>query len=548
MRIIIASILVLVSSIQYLNAQTKKDENVAATNLQEVTVYRQFAKEVRTAKASIPQGESELILRGVAANIIPQSIQVGLKGNITLLSTQYRSNFLANPNRPARLKTVEDSLKLLQDKIEDINISISVLTDEENIYKNNNKLGSQHESLKPEQVIILANNYTKRILEIRKELKNLNKQKQPLDIQISRLQNQLNTWQSENGKTVHEIVIQLFAKSATEAEFKTSYVITGAGWTPIYDIRATDINKPISLTYKANVYQTSGNDWKSVNLNISTGNPSLSQDRPILNPKYVDFGSVYGYGRKKLQMQENAAQNLYQKDMVRAENAKALEDNNFRNGVQASNYEVEVDENVLNVEFKIDAKYSIPSDGLTHVVIIDENTISATFNHHSVPSLDQSAFLIAKITDWGNLNLIPGPANLFLEDNYIGQTNINSGVASDTMVLSLGRDNGINVKRVKVNNKESKKNLGTQIKETFTYEMTFKNNKNTSVEIEVLDNIPISRNDKIIVELEDKSGAELTPEFGKLLWKVKLGAGQSKKIKWTYSIKYPSGTQITEVY
>jgi len=548
MRIIIASILVLVSSIQYLNAQTKKDENVAAANLQEVTVYRQFAKEVRTAKASIPQGESELILRGVAANIIPQSIQVGLKGNITLLSTQYRSNFLANPNRPARLKTVEDSLKLLQDKIEDINISISVLTDEENIYKNNNKLGSQHESLKPEQVIILANNYTKRILEIRKELKNLNKQKQPLDIQISRLQNQLNTWQSENGKTVHEIVIQLFAKSATEAEFKTSYVITGAGWTPIYDIRATDINKPISLTYKANVYQTSGNDWKGVNLNISTGNPSLSQDRPILNPKYVDFGSVYGYGRKKLQMQGNAAQNLYQKDMVRAENANALEDNNFRNGVQASNYEVEVDENVLNVEFKIDAKYSIPSDGLTHVVIIDENTISATFNHHSVPSLDQSAFLIAKITDWGNLNLIPGPANLFLEDNYIGQTNINSGVASDTMVLSLGRDNGINVKRVKVNNKESKKNLGTQIKETFTYEMTFKNNKNTSVEIEVLDNIPISRNDKIIVELEDKSGAELTPEFGKLLWKVKLGAGQSKKIKWTYSIKYPSGTQITEVY
>jgi uncharacterized protein (TIGR02231 family) len=544
----IFQIIVIAFFCKSLLAQNKKDENVVNANLQEVTIYRQYAKELRTAKALIPQGESELILRGVASNVIPQSIQIGIKGNVTLLSSQYRNNFLANPNRPSRLKTVEDSLKLLQDKVDDININISVLNDEENIYKNNNKLGSQHESLKPEQVILIANNYSKRVLEIRKELKVLAKQKFPMEEQIAKLQNQLNNWQSENGKNVQEIVLQLYAKTAIEAEFKASYIITGAGWTPIYDLRVAEMNKPISLTYKANVYQTSGNDWKNINLNVSTGNPALSQERPILTPKYVDFGSVYGYGKRKLQYNALGQSNLYQQK----ENAKSEilseNDSQFRNGAQASNYEVEVDENILNVEFKIDAKYNIPSDGLAHVVILNENTLNGTFNHHSVPSLDQSAFLIAKITDWGSLNLIPGQANLFLEENYIGQTSLNPSVANDTMILSLGRDNGINVKRIKLNDKESKKNLGTQTKETFTYEMSFKNNKNASVEIEVLDNIPISKNEKIIVELEDKSNAEFSPELGKLLWKVKLGAGQSKKIKWKYSIKYPSGTYITDVY
>jgi uncharacterized protein (TIGR02231 family) len=177
---------------------------------------------------------------------------------------------------------------------------------------------------------------------------------------------------------------------------------------------------------------------------------------------------------------------------------------------------------------------------------MDQYDLPATYQYHSVPKLDQTAFLLAKVTDWGKLNLLPGQANIFFEGAYVGESTIDPSTVSDTLLLSMGRDERINVKRIKLTELCSTKWISTNKKETYAYETTIRNTKGTAIDIEILDQIPVSRQEDIKVELESSEGAEYTADYGKLLWHLQIPAGQSKKIRLVYNIKYPKDKSIQE--
>jgi uncharacterized protein (TIGR02231 family) len=165
-----------------------------------------------------------------------------------------------------------------------------------------------------------------------------------------------------------------------------------------------------------------------------------------------------------------------------------------------------------------------------------------------VPKLDPSVFLIAKVTDYGQYNLIPAYASIFFEDTYIGQSFIDPKTVADTLALSLGRDENISIKRAKpIDIKSEKKIIGNTKKEVITYEITIKNNKRVAVLIEIFDQIPISRQKDIEIDVDknELSGADYNKDFGKLSWRVKLEPNSSKRLRFGYSIKYPKDKVIT---
>jgi uncharacterized protein (TIGR02231 family) len=188
----------------------------------------------------------------------------------------------------------------------------------------------------------------------------------------------------------------------------------------------------------------------------------------------------------------------------------------------------------------------VESDNKEHIVGIQEIELPAIYSYHTVPKLDMTAYLLARVTDWAKYNLLAGEANIFFDDNYVGKSYLNPNVSADTLLISLGRDEKINVKRVKLNDYSAKKLLSGNIRETKAFETTIKNNKNTAIEIELLDQYPISKNSQIEITLEDANGATVTEEYGKLLWKIKLQPNESRKIKLVYTIKYPKDKQIKE--
>ena len=132
-----------------------------------------------------------------------------------------------------------------------------------------------------------------------------------------------------------------------------------------------------------------------------------------------------------------------------------------------------------------------------------------------------------------------GEANIIFENTYIGKSFIDPSSTQDTLNLTVGRDKRVVVKKEKLTDFSSVKFLGTNKKQTFTYELTVKNNKKDAIDILVKDQYPISQNKEVEVELIETSGALNNTDTGVLTWKLQLAPGETKKMRMSYSVKYP---------
>jgi uncharacterized protein (TIGR02231 family) len=224
----------------------------------------------------------------------------------------------------------------------------------------------------------------------------------------------------------------------------------------------------------------------------------------------------------------------------------AYSQDDFKDGLKVDANMITISEGDMMVEYEIEQAQDIESDGQDHIIAIQELTMPATYNYHTVPKLDNGVFLLARITDWGKYNLLAGDATLFFDDMYVGRSYINPNISSDTLLISLGRDEKINVKRIKLNDLCVTKKLSNKKRETKAYETILKNNKNTAVEVELLDQYPISRNSDIEVSLDEAEGAQVTKDYGKLLWRIKLQPGESKKVRVVYTMKFPEDKLVAE--
>jgi uncharacterized protein (TIGR02231 family) len=325
-------------------------------------------------------------------------------------------------------------------------------------------------------------------------------------------------------------VLSFFSEKEVQINIKTSYLVANARWVPMYDVNVENTSQPVALTYKAGITQSTGMDWKDVKLSVSTANPSFNNNRPIMQPKYIDYVTY----RVTENFYSNSATNMMQVDVL-AKDATPI--------VSAGSTIVESD---IMVEFSLDNRQSIPADGKNHICKLTSYNIPATYRYHVVPKLDPTAFLLARITDYGQYNLLNGEANVFFGDMYVGQVHLNPQTTSDTLLLSLGRDEKIVVKRCRVESKTGKKILSGIEKEEFVYEIKIRNNKSTAIDIEVLDQIPLTRRKEITVKLDEYIDATYNKEYGKLLWNLRIPPNSDKSVRFGYTVEYPEGKVVAE--
>ena len=151
---------------------------------------------------------------------------------------------------------------------------------------------------------------------------------------------------------------------------------------------------------------------------------------------------------------------------------------------------------------------------------------------------------MAEISDYSKFNLLPGEANIIFEGMYVGKTVINPNQTTDTLNLSMGRDKKISIKREKIADKSGTKFLSAYKEQTFTYDITIRNNKKESIELLLKDQYPISTDKEITVELLEKDRAKVNEETGILTWDLKLGTNETKKIRISYKVRYPKDKVI----
>ena len=194
--------------------------------------------------------------------------------------------------------------------------------------------------------------------------------------------------------------------------------------------------------------------------------------------------------------------------------------------------------------FKIDDKYTLETDGKTTTIGIKQFEIPAIYDYYTAPKVDPSAFLTAKIINWQDYNLQSGEASLYFEGTYLGKTYIDLDAMTDTLSLSLGKDNAVKVARKLVKEFSSKKFIGSNRTETREYEISVHNTKSVPVNISVLDQFPVSVNKEISVDDVKAPDAQIDRDNGIVTWKIILPPGQERKLQVGYSVKYPKDKKV----
>ncbi len=190
----------------------------------------------------------------------------------------------------------------------------------------------------------------------------------------------------------------------------------------------------------------------------------------------------------------------------------------------------------LRMEYAIQSKMSIPSDGNDHRVHIDDFELPATYEYHTAPKLDPSVFLTAQVAGWEKLNLLSGESNLYFDGTYIGKTYIDVNSTKDTLSFSLGKDKKIQIERVRIDEKSTKKTIGGRQKFEVAYEIKVKNNGGAAIPIIIKDQMPLSVNTDIKVKNGEYEGAVLDEKTGILTWRITLAPSQNKSMKFNYSV------------
>ena len=538
---------------------TEKD--LIKSTLSEVTVYSQGAQLHHKANYTAKIGITELSIEGISPYIDPKSIQVKATGNVVILDSKYvlyypQPTSVVENGMPQKIKR---SISLLQDSLRTWNFDIQELDDEIGVLNATKYIISNNGSMKGigkvnDSILLLksaVDYYALKMNEINKKLLSLQRKKalkldakMEMEARLEELQNYQNGngFIEENTKAIPRVVITLSSNEVSSGKLNFSYVVSQAGWTPLYDLRSDSSTGKINLTYKAQVHQNTGLDWNDIRLNISTNNPYANKTKPELNPWYIDYQAAYG---KKLESTVCSGTNLGMINTQAMNMGYTFTQNTeeFKDALTAANFTTVV-QMLIAAEFKIDLPYTIPSNNDQHMVLIKQTDLATTFKYYAVPKLDPGVYLVAQMTKLDELQLIPAKANIFFDGSYIGETYIDPTRMEDTLNLSLGKDPNIVVKRTLLKKECRDKVIQDKRERTFAYSIEVRNSKSSSIDIVIQDQIPITQNTDITIESANLAKGRLNERTGVIEWSFNLKSKENKVIDFDYKIRHSKDKEL----
>lgn len=514
-------------------------EKAITSKITEAKVFLNGAQITRSASSTLPTGSSTLVFTGLAQGIDPQSIQVTGKGGYNILSVNPRMNYLTESPKKAEIEDLQKRIKQYEHDWNIENGLQQVWVNEEQLLLKNSAVGGEQNGLTAAQLQAVNDYVRERMKAMKAGWLAQEEKKQLIGQEADKLRQQLATLQSQAPRPTSEIVVEITSPAEVAATFSITYFLGNASWTPAYDVRAKGVGQPIDLLMKAQVVNNTGEDWSKVDLSLSSGNPTLGGVMPTLSPWTL-------YRPQLMEIQSTSSRHRF-KDMAPAPMAagSAVMDEAKYEDVDAyTTVANTVNYRTTTKEFAIEVPFSVPSDGVPHTVGVKNHSIAATYKHYATPKLDKDAFLYARTTGWEDLDLLSGEANVFFEGTFVGQSILQLDVPKDTLDISLGRDKGVVVERVRRKTTNEKAVIGGTRTVSIGWDLTVRNSKGTSVDLEVRDQYPLSPQSEIEVKLTDKGGAEANENNGMLIWNISLEPKATRKLGFAYTVKHPKDLPV----
>jgi hypothetical protein len=270
-------------------------ETVLPSQIKDVTLFLSGAQVFENASGQIPSGESLILLKGLSPYLDEKSIQVKGEGNFTIQAVNKRLDFLSEKEVGEKVKALESQIEVILKSQTLSQNRLQVLATKASVLAANKDLGGSQGGPTMAELRAALEFFDAELTKITSEELKIKAEIADGETKMQQLRNQISAMQESQNKSTFEIRIRVKAPAAGTATFQVNYLVANSGWYPKYDVRVQNINEPLQLNYKAEVYQNTGVDWKNVKLRFSNANPNQSGQSPNLDKwelNYARFTTV----------------------------------------------------------------------------------------------------------------------------------------------------------------------------------------------------------------------------------------------------------------
>ncbi|HLP16340.1 MAG TPA: mucoidy inhibitor MuiA family protein [Bacteroidota bacterium] len=523
------------------------------TQIRAVTVYSDRAQITRTGRMTIPAGAQTVAIAGLPAALDDRSVKVsgeaaGAKITDVRVETMY-------------LDTIPDErVTALQHKLDDlkhqqmtVRYRVSSLQKESQFLQEIKPQPSAgtSDARAPKYTVddwqrslsFISSNMQRvmtSILEGEEEIQTLQKK-------IDAAQKQLTDLSSRLQRVTKTLLVDVDVQRGGELHLSASYVVFNARWYPQYDVRALREAGSVQLEYRGAVQQSTGEDWTNVDLSLSTARPDVGGVKPDLATWFVNeaqpvvvqpfMRNTAGGARSLMKKTEDAA--VQSAPTPEAEASPALE--------PMEESEAEVETGMTSVVYAIPAKSNVPSDNVAHKVGITIEKLSAEFSYLAAPKLSPFVYLKGTVRNTTDYPLLPGVMNVFSDREFIAQSAMKLVAPGETFDAYFGIDQGVTIERKLIN--RSTEYTGTftkNTKVTYDFRYTVENKKKTDVTIGVQDQLPVSQNERIVVELLEPKDLARDAQ-GTVTFTYTLKPSEKRTWEFRFSLEYPRDMKVTGI-
>ena len=544
-----------------LGAAEVKTDGAAIT---QVTVYADRAEVVRTFKGRLEAGEQTLVFDRLPGATRLDQLRVEGRGAFTLVDIRpetIQTKEVAN----AQVRALQDALKAQDLRQQALNQTEARLTFQKSaLDKMLARLTTAgKESANPEMDPLkwaaFLDFQDKQLAEVDRQLLALQTDREAVRAEVDRLNRELGALRGNERRSRLLAKVNLDVRQAGEVEVNLSYLVRGPSWSPSYDMRADTKAKTLEVTYRAEVRQATGEDWRGVSLRLSTAQPGLAGREPKMDPWFltkaeaVAFAGtvsgglvVNGRAENRIQMFNEVklmGNSMTTSGVAGSDPLKRMEAMDERRAsVQASG---------TAATFVIDRKSDILADNKPAQVTVMRESFPAYFRHTCVPKLSPFVYLKTKAVNKTGFTFLPGPTAVFLDGAFVAQANLDLVPSGQDFWTYLGVDQGVSVERKVLARREEttgvfgKKTLRTVFDQVFK----LKNGKATDIELVLWDQVPASNHEDIKVVFEEpryeKDTDDLKLNESKFLeWRLPLKAGAKQDLPFRFAVERPEDIQV----
>jgi uncharacterized protein (TIGR02231 family) len=520
------------------------------TTIQEVTVFTNRARLTRRGELEMQAGSQTIEIPNLPLTLDPASVRARARGTAQarLLGVDVRKTFFKDipPGRALELteqirkREEEDRAMLDQIETQDKLIAhFDKLTESAETFAFG--LSRGRTTLETHEALLEFVAEKRQAAQTKK--RELNTQRRDLTQELDKLRKELQQIQAARPRERYTALVELEVTKPGKLILELTYLQTGAHWQPVYDIRWA---QKLEIAYLGQVTQNTGEDWKNITLTLSTASPALAGVVPELKPWYIAPPSPMmptAAAPKSRQLMTGMAPQA----MRAAAPAPMMDmaEQTFEEGQEAVVAQAEVQESGASVTYKIGEGIDIPGDNTPRKTTIALFELPPRQEYVTAPRLVPAAYRRIKATNESKYVLLPGQAQLFEGEDYIGTTHLERITPGQELELYFGVDDRIVVERELVKRETDKKFLGDQRKIKFAYEIKLENHTGDAQTVLVHDQIPVSRHENLKVRLDSSQPtAAKQDELNRLEWKLTLPAGGKQTIRYDYTVESPREMQI----